>query len=118
MARASGKSKPAPPTCSFCGKTQKEVKRIIAGPSVYICDLCVNVCATILAREEQKATAAHGVFNRSADEVQKCLLLLGQLKREGLIDDVEYRAKARKLVADDVPPTPLPLSPPPKKKRG
>ena len=37
--------------CSFCGKSQTEVKKIIAGPGVYICDSCVNVCKTIIDRE-------------------------------------------------------------------
>ena len=37
--------------CSFCGKSQTEVKKIIAGPGVYICDACVNVCKTIIDRE-------------------------------------------------------------------
>lgn len=37
--------------CSFCGKTQNEVKKLIAGPDVYICDSCVNVCKTIIDRE-------------------------------------------------------------------
>jgi len=37
--------------CSFCGKSQAEVKKIIAGPGVYICDSCVNVCNTIIDRE-------------------------------------------------------------------
>jgi ATP-dependent Clp protease ATP-binding subunit ClpX len=37
--------------CSFCGKSQSEVKKIIAGPGVYICDSCVNVCKTIIDRE-------------------------------------------------------------------
>ncbi|QYM80466.1 ATP-dependent Clp protease ATP-binding subunit ClpX [Horticoccus luteus] len=37
--------------CSFCGKSQAEVKKIIAGPGVYICDSCVNVCKTIIERE-------------------------------------------------------------------
>jgi ATP-dependent Clp protease ATP-binding subunit ClpX len=37
--------------CSFCGKSQAEVKKIIAGPDVYICDSCVNVCKTIIDRE-------------------------------------------------------------------
>src|SRR4026207_72857 len=36
---------------SFCGKSQAEVKKIIAGPGVYICDSCVNVCKTIIDRE-------------------------------------------------------------------
>ena len=30
--------------CSFCGKNQSEVKKLIAGPSVYICDECVSLC--------------------------------------------------------------------------
>ncbi len=37
--------------CSFCGKPQHEVRKIIAGPGVYICDSCVNVCKTIIDRE-------------------------------------------------------------------
>ena len=37
--------------CSFCGKEQAEVKKIIAGPGVQICESCVNVCKTIIDRE-------------------------------------------------------------------
>jgi len=43
--------------CSFCGKSQAEVKKIIAGPGVYICDSCVNVCKTIIDREVKQPTA-------------------------------------------------------------
>ncbi len=35
--------------CSFCGKTQKEVKKLIAGPKVHICDECIGLCIDILA---------------------------------------------------------------------
>jgi len=42
--------------CSFCGKSQSEVKKIIAGPGVYICDSCVNVCKTIIDREVKQTT--------------------------------------------------------------
>src|SRR5580698_6209085 len=42
--------------CSFCGKSQSEVKKIIAGPGVYICDSCVNVCKTIIDRETKVPT--------------------------------------------------------------
>jgi ATP-dependent Clp protease ATP-binding subunit ClpX len=45
--------------CSFCGKSQAEVRKIIAGPGVYICDSCVNVCKTIIDREV-KAPPAEG----------------------------------------------------------
>ncbi|NIA08287.1 MAG: ATP-dependent Clp protease ATP-binding subunit ClpX [Nitrospiraceae bacterium] len=37
--------------CSFCGKSQDEVKKLIAGPSVYICDECIELCNDILAEE-------------------------------------------------------------------
>ena len=38
-------------SCSFCGKTQEEVQRLIAGPEVYICDECVSLCNEIIAQE-------------------------------------------------------------------
>ena len=37
--------------CSFCGKSQAEVVKIIAGPGVYICDQCVDLCHRIIAEE-------------------------------------------------------------------
>ena len=39
--------------CSFCGKNQNEVRRLIAGPSVYICDECVDLCNDIISEESQ-----------------------------------------------------------------
>jgi ATP-dependent Clp protease ATP-binding subunit ClpX len=49
--------------CSFCGKSQAEVKKIIAGPGVYICDSCVNVCKTIIDREiKTPATESRPAF--------------------------------------------------------
>ena len=38
-------------TCSFCGKSQREVKKLIAGPNVYICDECIELCNDIIAEE-------------------------------------------------------------------
>jgi len=40
--------------CSFCGKSQKEVKKLIAGPTVYICDECIGLCNDIIAEEREK----------------------------------------------------------------
>src|SRR5438067_2233173 len=37
--------------CSFCGKSHAEVRKLIAGPGVYICDSCINVCKSILDKE-------------------------------------------------------------------
>lgn len=39
--------------CSFCGKGQKEVKKLIAGPSVYICDECIDLCMDIIDEEKE-----------------------------------------------------------------
>jgi len=42
--------------CSFCGKSQKEVKKLIAGPTVYICDECVGLCNDIITEELEHET--------------------------------------------------------------
>ncbi|TIW47051.1 MAG: ATP-dependent Clp protease ATP-binding subunit ClpX, partial [Mesorhizobium sp.] len=41
--------------CSFCGKSQHEVRKLIAGPTVFICDECVELCMNII-REENKTS--------------------------------------------------------------
>ncbi len=43
--------------CSFCGKTQKQVKKLIAGPGVYICDECIELCNEIIIEELSDATS-------------------------------------------------------------
>ena len=43
--------------CSFCGKSQKQVKKLIAGPGVYICDECIELCTEIIVEELSTATA-------------------------------------------------------------
>jgi ribosome-binding protein aMBF1 (putative translation factor) len=49
---------PAPTLrCSFCGKSQREVRKLIAGPVVYICDECVKLCNGIIAEEIDKCGA-------------------------------------------------------------
>ncbi len=52
--------------CSFCGKNQKEVKKLIAGPAVYICDECIQLCGEIIEEEDEK-----GNVNNS--NVRSCL---------------------------------------------
>ena len=37
--------------CSFCGKTQEQVRKLVAGPGVYICDECIELCNEIIAEE-------------------------------------------------------------------
>ena len=43
--------------CSFCAKTQHEVAQLIAGPSVFICNDCVDICNDLVAEERRKAAA-------------------------------------------------------------
>ncbi len=54
MARASNLT-----ICSFCGKSHAEVKKLIAGPGVYICDNCIGVCKSILDKEAQQEVDTH-----------------------------------------------------------
>ena len=44
--------------CSFCGKSQHEVRKLIAGPSVFICDECIELCNDIIREETQRPTTA------------------------------------------------------------
>jgi len=39
--------------CSFCNKSQRDVSKLIAGPTVYICDECVDICLDIIAEERE-----------------------------------------------------------------
>ena len=39
--------------CSFCGKSQNEVKKLIAGPSVYVCNECIDICNEIINDDER-----------------------------------------------------------------
>lgn len=47
-----------PVKCSFCGKYQEQVRRIIAGPGVYICDECVELCKEIIEEDFAEVTSA------------------------------------------------------------
>ncbi|RYE56464.1 MAG: ATP-dependent Clp protease ATP-binding subunit ClpX, partial [Rhizobiaceae bacterium] len=56
MAEKKGTSSEKVLYCSFCGKSQHEVKKLIAGPSVFICDECIELCNDIV-RDEIPAPA-------------------------------------------------------------
>ncbi|MEZ5957978.1 MAG: ClpX C4-type zinc finger protein [Hyphomonadaceae bacterium] len=53
--------------CSFCGKSQHEVRKLIAGPTVFICDECVELCMDII-REEQTSLVKEGVPSPEGDQ--------------------------------------------------
>jgi ATP-dependent Clp protease ATP-binding subunit ClpX len=49
--------------CSFCGKSQRQVKKLIAGPSAYICDECISLCNEIIAEENDDKQGKPGSFS-------------------------------------------------------
>ena len=54
--------------CSFCGKRRREVRKLISGPRVFICDECVALCNDIIAKEEA-AERHHSAGCRQTDGV-------------------------------------------------
>ena len=75
--------------CSFCGKSQDEVKKLIAGPSVYICDECVSLCSEIIQEE----------YGQEEKEKQKELLPKPQEINKALEQYVIEQDKAKKVLS-------------------
>jgi len=73
--------------CSFCGKNQKEVQKLIAGPAVYICDECIQLCSEIIEEE------------RGKDEKDTERLLVPKEIKEMLDDYVIEQDAAKKILA-------------------
>ncbi|MFQ5892975.1 MAG: ATP-dependent Clp protease ATP-binding subunit ClpX [Nitrospinota bacterium] len=73
--------------CSFCGKTQDEVKKLIAGPTVYICNECVELCGEIISEETSQAQAAEGRFLLKPREIKDILdeYVIGQEKAKKVL---------------------------------
>ena len=46
--------------CSFCGKHQDQVRKLVAGPGVYICEDCIDLCREVIDADSRKAADAHG----------------------------------------------------------
>ncbi len=59
--------------CSFCGKSQHEVRKLIAGPNVYICNECVEVCLDIIAEDRANEAQAHRVPLPKPHEIKEHL---------------------------------------------
>ncbi len=59
--------------CSFCGKGHQEVKKLIAGPNVYICDECVELCNDIIAEEEDHSDEPQGGYILKPSEIKELL---------------------------------------------
>ena len=59
--------------CSFCGKQQEQVKKLIAGPGVYICDECIELCNEIIEEEFTEETDAYFHSIPKPMEIRKTL---------------------------------------------
>jgi len=95
--------------CSFCGKHQSEVKKLIAGPSVYICDECIELCNDIIAEEYDAAdTPSETSKVPKPDEIKKVLddYVIGQERAKRILSVAVHnhykRINAKTNSKDDV----------------
>jgi ATP-dependent Clp protease ATP-binding subunit ClpX len=79
--------------CSFCGKSQEEVRKLVAGPSVYICDECIELCNDIIAEEqEREALSGRHTSVPKPHEIKKFLdqYVIGQDKAKKTLSVAVY----------------------------
>jgi len=78
--------------CSFCGKSQHEVRKLIAGPSVFICDECVDLCNDIITEEMQEQAASSESELPRPHEIKDLLdqYVIGQEKAKKILSVAVY----------------------------
>ncbi|MCD4865286.1 MULTISPECIES: ATP-dependent Clp protease ATP-binding subunit ClpX [Pseudomonas] len=79
--------------CSFCGKSQHEVRKLIAGPSVFICDECVDLCNDIIREEVQEAQAESNAHKLPAPKEISAILdqyVIGQQRAKRVLAVAVY----------------------------
>jgi len=95
-------------SCSFCGKSQKEVKKLIAGPTVYICDECIALCNDIIAEEVDKEEPTTGSEPMPRPDEIKAILdeyVVGQDRAKKILSVAVYNHYKRidsRVGAEDV----------------
>jgi len=93
--------------CSFCGKSQHEVRKLIAGPSVYICDECVDLCNEIIREELDEVTEQAESSLPKPQEINQTLndYVIGQERAKRILSVAVYnhykRLQARNEAKDD-----------------
>lgn len=93
--------------CSFCGKNQEQVKRLIAGPGVYICDECIDLCSEIIADEFEEGVELDTTSVPKPNEIKSYLdqYVIGQEKAKKSLSVAVYNHYKRinsNLVEDDI----------------
>ncbi|MGB1334119.1 MAG: ATP-dependent Clp protease ATP-binding subunit ClpX [Porticoccaceae bacterium] len=90
--------------CSFCGKNQNEVRRLIAGPSVYICDECVDLCNDIITEESQVTDEQESSGSLPAPTEIKGILdeyVIGQERAKKILSVAVYNHYKRLQASSD-----------------
>ena len=94
--------------CSFCGKSQKEVKKLIAGPTVYICDECIGLCNDIIAEEvDREESFSSGTPLPKPSEIKTILdeYVIGQERAKKILSVAvhnHYKRIDSRVSSDDV----------------
>ena len=73
MSKIGGGDSKNPLNCSFCGKSQHEVRKLIAGPTVFICNECVELCLDIIGEENKSLLTKSGDNVPTPKEIRKVL---------------------------------------------
>jgi ATP-dependent Clp protease ATP-binding subunit ClpX len=89
--------------CSFCGKSQHEVRKLIAGPNVFICDECVELCNDIIREELEDKESAKGSALPKPHEIKDVLdeYVIGQNQAKKVLSVAVYNHYKRLDVAQD-----------------
>src|SRR5258708_7824733 len=80
--------------CALCGKSQHEVKKLIAGPTVFICDECVDLCAAICGSEDalrEDAQVAADEWSRRTAELRQTIDALSSQQDDNAIEPIRGR---------------------------
>jgi len=89
--------------CSFCGKSQHEVRKLIAGPSVFVCDECVELCNDIIREEvQEKSASMQGAKLPTPHEINDILdeYVIGQKRAKKVLAVAVYNHYKRQEVGD------------------